>query len=232
MHGMPTQPPVSARQATVERIWEELSLVGYANCTDEDLGMDPGLRDHIVDRYYNDTLRSALPRVRDVPTDRDRVRDVIRYTWAGPVLGLAEHDTTALVDRGGQPGIRQYHRIMALDDAMLRGWIGTLISLVPPDHRRASGAFGLNLMRARTLVVTEPHRDDEDFVITYILARVGQGAESQLFDPETKEIVSAVQLEPGQLLIFDDNRFLHGVTPLVPLPGSLARRDALICTIA
>jgi hypothetical protein len=232
VYGLSTPSPGSPLQARVGRIWKQLSAVGYASCTDKDLGMESELREHILDRYYNDALRSSLPRVRDVPTDRERVRDVVRYAWTGPVLGLAEHDTTALINRGDQPGVRQYHRIMALDDPILKGWIEILISLVPPDFRRASGTCGFNLMRTRTLVVTKPHRDDEDFVITYVLARVGEGAESQLFDPEAKKVVSAIQLEPGQLLIFDDRRFLHSVTPLSPQSDMPTCRDALICTIA
>ena len=90
----------------------------------------------------------------------------------------------------------------------------------------------LNLMRTHTLVVTKPHRDDEDFVIAYVIARLGEGAESQLIDPETNKTVYALQLQPGQLLISDDRRLLHNVTPLIPPPDSLACRDALICTIA
>ena len=39
------------------------------------------------------------------------------------------------------------------------------------------------------------------------------------------------QLDPGQMIIFRDDRFKHGATPLVPPPGQKAVRDALVCTV-
>ena len=39
------------------------------------------------------------------------------------------------------------------------------------------------------------------------------------------------QLNPGELMIFEDRRFKHGATPLTPPPGGRAKRDVLVCTV-
>jgi hypothetical protein len=39
------------------------------------------------------------------------------------------------------------------------------------------------------------------------------------------------QLNPGDIIIFEDKRFKHGATPLVKTDGGQARRDALVCTV-
>jgi hypothetical protein len=223
--------PAGECRAVMNRIWEQLDRRGYADCTDEDLGASPGLRDDVISHYYEEAMRSTLPQVRDVPADRSRIRDVISYSWAGAgALDLSEHDLIALTDRGGQLGVRQYPRVMALADPMLTRWIEILISLVPPNRRRIRGSFSLNFMRTHTLTVAKPHRDDEDFVITYVIARSGDGAESQIIAPKTREVVHAIQLDPGQLLISDDRRFLHYTTPLDPHFGKEAHRDTMVCT--
>ena len=58
-----------------------------------------------------------------------------------------------------------------------------LLQLVPPKRRQPDGTFGVNLFRTFTNVVTTPHRDNEEFVIIYVLDRVGEGAETYLYTP-------------------------------------------------
>jgi 2OG-Fe dioxygenase len=111
--------------------------------------------------------------------------------------------------------------------------VRTFLSLVPPDLRQSDGTFGVNLFRTFTNVVSKPHRDNERFVILYVLDRVGDGAETSLYnaaDP-TAEPVLRHQLDPGELIIFDDERFMHDASPLVPPPGGVAHRDVLVCTV-
>jgi hypothetical protein len=45
------------------------------------------------------------------------------------------------------------------------------------------------------------------------------------------EPVLKQQLNPGQILIFDDRIFTHWTTPLAPPPKGKAQRDTLVCTI-
>jgi 2-oxoglutarate-Fe(II)-dependent dioxygenase family protein len=215
--------------ATVERMRRDLAVKGYARATDDALGVPPDFRKLLVQRYFDGgALGSDVP---DVPADRERARDVVRYSWRDGALALEEHDTVAIVDRGEQAGRREYNRVRTLDDELLKSWIAQVLSLVPADRRAPTGTFGVNLMRTHTLVVTKPHRDDEEFIVTYVVDRVGEGAETHLYDPETGEVVFRVQLDPGDLLIFEDARFLHNVTRLEPWPGSRAHRDALVCTV-
>ena len=69
--------------------------------------------------------------------------------------------------------------------------------------------------------------------------RIGDGAETYLYEPGdvtgdgevTGEPILRQQLDPGQMIIFRDDRFKHGATPLVPPPGQKAVRDALVCTV-
>ena len=48
---------------------------------------------------------------------------------------------------------------------------------------------------------------------------------------EVGEQVLRKQLNPGDLMIFEDGRFKHGATPLTPPPGGQAQRDVLVCTV-
>ena len=48
---------------------------------------------------------------------------------------------------------------------------------------------------------------------------------------EVGEQVLRKQLNPGDLMIFEDSRFKHGATPLIPPPGGRAKRDVLVCTV-
>ena len=124
---------------------------------------------------------------------------------------------------------------MLLDDPEGRDLIGRLLSLVPPERRHADCTFGVNLFRTFTDVVTKPHKDDEEFIIIYVLHRSGDGAQTRLYEEDPESGVTTCilqrQLNPGDLVIFKDERFLHEATPLISPPGGQAMRDALICTV-
>lgn len=217
-------------ESTISRIWTSLESKGYALTSDEELGVDPQFRKHVQHSYF-DAGEVRRP-ITDMPPDRDRARDVLRYEWRGEEdLRLSEHHTTALVNRGDQAGTREYHRVLVLDDDQFTDWVHRVLHLVPPQRRRPSGTFGVNLFRTRTRVVTKPHRDDEELIVTYVVGRHGEGAESVLIDPVSTAEVLRTQLQPGELLIFSDARFLHSVTPLVPAVDGAAVRDALVCTV-
>jgi len=110
---------------------------------------------------------------------------------------------------------------------------------VPPARRQDEGTFGVNLFRTFTNVVTKPHHDNEEFIIIYVLDRVGEGAETYLYAPEDVKSGGETiappllrqQLNPGDLIIFEDARFKHGATPLQSTPGETAMRDVLVCTV-
>ena len=130
-------------------------------------------------------------------------------------------------------------RVELLDDPQARDLIHVFLQLVPPARRQSDGTFGVNLFRTFTNVVTKPHHDDEEFIIIYVLDRVGGGAETYLYNPsdvtDDGEIKASPvlhqQLDPGDIIIFDDKAFKHGATPLTNPAGRTAQRDALVCTV-
>jgi hypothetical protein len=68
---------------------------------------------------------------------------------------------------------------------------------------------------------------------------VGGGAETYLYETgdvtdrgePTAGPILKHQLNPGEIIIFEDKHFKHGATPLEAPPGGTAMRDALVCTV-
>jgi hypothetical protein len=221
----------------LDNAWAALAGQGYALTNDKIIGLPNKFRQSFLNKYFND--RVLHHDEGDWPIDRKRARDVIQYQWRDDGLHLREHDVITLTDRAGIPGKREHSRVRLLDDPKAEKFVRTFISLVPPDRRQREGTFGINLFRTFTKVVTKPHHDDEEFIMLYVLDRIGGGAESYLYRPQdvteagepTDEPLRRHQLNPGEILIFEDKRFKHGATPLEPLPDGRARRDVLVCTI-
>ena len=209
---------------------------GYLLTSDHETGL-AGFRGVLLSKYFND---SVLRRdAGDWPADRRRARDIVGYQWCGGSLRIWEHNTITITDRAGIPGKREHNRVWLLDDPGANELVRTFLSLIPPDRRQPTGTFGVNLFRTLTDVVSKPHHDDEEFIFLYVLNRVGGGAESYLYRPgdvdeagqPTADPIFRRQLNPGDILIFEDERFKHGATPLVPPLGGKARRDVLVCTV-
>src|SRR3984885_11320752 len=210
---------------------------GYALTSEDKVGLPEKFRENFVQTYFTEGRIRHDPG--DWPVDRKRARDVVRYWWRDGGLRLREHRTIAITDRAGIPGRRVHSRVRLLEDAQAEKFIRTLLSLVPPGRRRRTGTFGINLFRTFTDVVTTPHRDNEELIFLYVLGRQGNGADSYFYDPNDVALGGKVigapilwrQLNPGDILIFDDERFLHGATPLEALPDGTSQRDVLVCTV-
>ena len=210
---------------------------GYALTTEWDIGLPLKCGRNLREVYFEGgQLRCDEG---DQPADRERARDVVRYEWKDGELTLEEHETIAIRDRSGIKGERIHKRINVLQDGRFRELVKTFLSLVPEDRRQLQGTFGINLFRTHTDVVTKPHRDEEEFIILYVLGREGDDAESYLYRHDKKkmdstedgDLVFQQQLNAGDLLIFDDKQFKHGATRLRPPPGGRAKRDVLVCTV-
>ena len=221
----------------LDQVWADFAGHGYALTSEDEIGLPEKFRENFVQTYFTeDQIRHDLG---DWPVDRKRARDVVRYWWRDDGLSLREHRTIAITDRAGIPGRRVHSRVRLLEDAQAEEFIRTFLSLVPPGRRRRTGTFGVNLFRTFTDVVTIPHRDNEELIILYVLDRQGDGAESYLYDPddvtpEGETIGDPIlrrQLNPGDIIIFDDARFMHGATPLEALPDGTSMRDVLVCTV-
>jgi 2OG-Fe dioxygenase len=217
-------------------VQSDLRHQGYAVTTDRAIGLPAGHRENFSLRYYNPETLHHDPG--DFPVDRERARDVVRYRWESGSLSLESFDRITITDRAGIAGEREHSRVHLLKDPEAERLIRTFLEMVPPEDRQAEGTLGINLFRTYTNVVTRPHHDDEDYVIVYVLDRIGEGAETYLYNPgdvrdgqELPEPRLRQQLNPGDLIIFKDQSFKHGATPLISPPGGAARRDALVCTV-
>lgn len=228
---------VLPRPVELDRIWTSLNSCGYALTDDQSLGLPRKFREHFRLTYFNE--RILRHDEGDWPADRKRARDVIRYDWRDGDLGLVEFETITITDRSGVTGNRDHARVMMLSNPQAAALVRTFIRLVPPSRRQDHGTFGVNLFRTYTNVVTRPHCDDEEYIVIYVISRIGDGAETYLYrygdvaddNGPTADPILLRQLDPGQIIIFEDRKFKHGATPLVPPPAGGAMRDALVCTV-
>ncbi len=220
----------------LHRVHQDVTEHGFALTTESDIGLPVNCGTSLQWTYFDGGQLKHDEG--DRPHDRERARDVIYYEWNDGKLSLEEYETIAIWDRSEIEGERIHTRIKLLKDPQARELIGTFLSLVPEDRRRPRGTFGVNLFRTHTDVVSKPHQDEEEFIILYVLDREGDGAVSYLYEydeqagaDEVGEQVLRQQLNPGELMIFEDRRFKHGATPLTPPPGGRAKRDVLVCTV-
>jgi hypothetical protein len=218
----------------LEPVHKALASDGFAVTSDWAIGLRENFSTYLKDVYFDQgQLRHDEG---DMPADRKRARDVVYYEWHDGRLTLSEYETIGICDRSGIKGERIHKRINMLEDLPTREMVSTFISLVPPERRQARGTFGINLFRTHTDVVSRPHRDEEQFILLYVLDRHGEGAESYLYEeePEAGQPAKPVlyrQLNPGELMIFEDQRFLHGAEPIIAPADGNPRRDVLVCTI-
>ncbi|HET9894165.1 MAG TPA: 2OG-Fe dioxygenase family protein [Streptosporangiaceae bacterium] len=221
-----------------EDLWSALDLHGYVVTNEDSLGLPVKSRQNFCGAYFNEwTLRHDEG---DWPVDRLRARDVICYEWHDSgLVDLRQHEVITVTDRSGIPGRREHARVEILKDPEAENLVRTFLELVPPHRRRVRGTFGVNLFRTFTNVVTTPHHDNEEFTILYVLDRIGDGAETYLYRPKDvaedgqpiSDAILRQQLNPGDIIIFEDKRFKHGATPLVNPEDGAAHRDALVCTV-
>jgi ribosomal protein S28E/S33 len=218
-------------------IWRAVESDGFAVTSDQSIGLPEKFRQNFRGAYFNDwTLRHDAG---DMPADRLRARDVIRYQWRDGSPVLSRHDAITITDRAGIAGRREHARVELMQDPQGRDLARALLGLVPPARRQDEGTLGVNLFRTFTNVVTAPHHDNEEFIIIYVLDRLGEGAETYLYAPQdvtadgqtTAPPLLRQQLNPGDIIVFEDARFKHGATPLVNPDGGATRRDAIISTV-
>jgi hypothetical protein len=78
------------------------------------------------------------------------------------------------------------------------------------------------------------HRDGVTLLSTLLIGRRNAiGGESSVSDSGGRRLLTTTLAEPGTLLLGDDRRTLHGVSPIRPISGSRpAQRDVLVITFA
>lgn len=215
----------------LELAWKNIASAGYFIGDDRLLGMPEGFRKRLHGRYFTEGVLKRYPD--DIPADRERARDVIRYEWATrDRITLASHHVVSIGDRHGRRGPQHISRVELVHDNEFAAWAAGILALVPPGRRLTRGTFGVNLFRTRTQVVTGPHQDHEQFIVVYVLDKIGTGAETSLHDVhDVHKVAERTTLRPGEFVIFDDTRFKHSASRLIAPPGGQARRDVLVCTV-
>lgn len=206
-----------------------LGRLGYAVVRDHDLGLEASHRAQLHASFFNEEVLRRYDD--DVPPDRLRARDVVRYDWTGDEVKLAEHGSVAIESRGDHPGRREFDRVEVLYEPILAHWLTGVLRLVPKTAKQRSGTLGVNFFRTFTNVVTKPHQDGEEYIIVYVVDKIGSGARTQLFELDTDNDAYNGELRPGELIIFRDNIFRHSTTPLVRSGDQVPQRDAMVCTI-
>jgi hypothetical protein len=78
------------------------------------------------------------------------------------------------------------------------------------------------------------HRDGVTLVTSLLINRRNAvGGQSTVFDMNGQRLLTTTLSEPGTLLLGDDRRTVHGVSPIRPVDGSApALRDVLVITFA
>jgi hypothetical protein len=148
-------------------------------------------------------------------------QDSVRFTFPVSALSLWEQDSVRFTFPDGT--VCDYSRMPTLDRA--EDTVREMMGLIPPEMlTRKTGRVSLDYFRTRPSFALAPHQDQfGEWVLIYVLAREGDGGVSTL-SPVSAPNGFAVRepLAPGDVLLFKDDLFLHGLTQMN------GTRDALI----
>lgn len=228
----------------IARIDTELNLNGFVFTSDEALGFGADFREGLVSNYFStDLIRRHEG---DEPKDRERARDVIRYSRVEghetTALLLGEHTTATIFDRDVQGTVlreRRISRIETLRDKQFATFLATTLTTMPDALQMHEGTYGVNFFRTHSNVVSKPHHDREALIIIYVVDIAGADVVNRLItdsgqagvlrdiaghNPPFRDKV----LRPGDMLYFLDDAFAHDVVGSL---GEGARRDALVLTL-
>lgn len=162
---------------------------------------------------------------------KQHARDVIR--WSVPRGGIEPH-MTGSVD--GLLAVEACESIAHTDMAgrvtddfsrmplteLAAGLAESVLSMIPPEARTPEGRMSADYFRYSHGTGSPPHQDGfGEWVAIWCLRLSGGGAES--FLTRAGRDVMRRALQPGEVLIFRDDLFEHGLTTVD------GERDALIC---
>jgi PAS domain S-box-containing protein len=200
------------------RIQSHFIQNGYALLSENDLHGLGQMRLQMATYFTKNRLKRPG---NEFPADRERARDVILYEWQDSLacVKLTENDNVTIRRPGGNRD--EYSRVWILENSIGCRFAATILSLIPPCWRQRNGTLGINLLRTFTDIVTEPHQERfGQFAGIWVISKTGNGAETYLYDYFTPgRLVFKHVLQPGELIIFNDEIFLHGATPLSPING-------------
>jgi hypothetical protein len=211
--------------AAIARAQSDLIEHGYAIVSENDIDGMARVRQQIRNYFSRGILKRPG---NDTPPDRERARDVILYEWHKNFDSVRLTESENVTVRRPNGDRDEYARVRLLEDLIGYQFAITILSLIPACWRQRCGALGVNLLRTFTDVVTSPHQERlGQFVGIWVIDKVGEGAETYLYDYFTPgRLVLRHVLQPGEFIMFNDELFLHSTTPLKPVNGS-AQRDAV-----
>jgi hypothetical protein len=188
----------------MERIHDELLTEGWALATGSALGLAPEA----------DVIAALSPSLALDPRGhgKQHARDVIAYER--PNRLLRERDSIA------HGNADDFSRFRVADEGPETTW--RILDLVPPPLRRPAGRMSADYFRYSPGTRSDAHQDKfGDVVVIWVLDRDGDGAESFLTTLGGEDVMRS-PLATGDVLIFRDEMFLHGLTAVG------GHRDALI----
>jgi hypothetical protein len=141
------------------------------------------------------------------------------------------------------PGDREFEPLTDafVDDPLLHNVIELLAQIAASLDDVAEWNVKVHQFRLRSSVEDErrptpegPHRDGVTLVSSLLIRRRNAtGGESSVCDLTGRRLLTTSLAEPGTLLLGDDRRTLHAVSPIRPTNGSRpAQRDVLEITFA
>ena len=195
-------------------------------------------------RHWNDL--TADPYAAELGTRRLRRYGHYLYTPADDAMALTAHDAFVQPEDSNPLYVGRERRFEPLTDAftaepLLRDYLRLLaqMAVMLDDIERWSVKVTPFRVLASADDGGEPtpeglHRDGVTLVTSLLVARDNaDGGESAVYDMSGRHVVSVTLAEPGTLLLGDDRRSLHGVSPIRPRdPSRPARRDVLVVTFA
>ncbi len=197
------------------RVHEDVLSQGWALTSATEMGLDSG------------ATRGALsPALASDPRGPGKLhcRDVVRYERDGAHLMVAEAESIA------HGSADDYSRCYLIADPGRSNGSGdlvprTVLRMVPASLRHPAGLMSADYFRYSPGAESQPHQDlFGDVVVIWVLGREGGGGENFLLGPGHEEVFRRTLL-PGEMIVFRDELFLHGVTPTT---GDGAWRDALV----
>lgn len=216
----------------IQRIRTSLRKFGWALTHEDALGLQ-GLTDNLAAGFQDGTLTGK--EMSTYPIPRSHVRDVVEYRRDHGGVSLNEYYHTDGRPRAELHEVKRrvYKRILAFDHPPVLGYLMAILSAVPEEERKPHGTLGVDFLQTYGEVVPMArHQDKEEFTTICLVEREGRGATTTLYRPESDEVVVGVTLQKGQVIIFRDKDFTHGVTRLEPrFEGDKVRRSTLVATI-
>jgi hypothetical protein len=211
------------------RLGYDLATQGFATFHDSDLVEDAeARRERFREKFFRD-MQEDLP---EVHGSRQRLRDRFIYERRSGQVVLAEAPDGGSVLNHHYKSKRVYKREFLLDSSYIHDLVTQVLIVIPYNMTKSVESFGANLFRTSGVTVNSRHQDNAQFAIIMVVGKNGHGDVTELsLDKEGTQIVFARELNPGDILLFEDACFYHYTRGLQSLEGVPPYRDAFVATI-